>query len=192
MSTEQVWHIDAERVVDRDGICHADVRITLPKVPGRYGTFQLGWSPQGVAGRRVFQGPMVTDLFGWVNESCMVIDGRRPEPKPALSVAWDDLIEVEGVGTFRVLAPRAPYWSDPKIEVVLVDDETIVVTYSAGTFTAHRPSWGTDPGPYVTDSAGQIRDLIADNTRYSSMAIFLMVEDLIGETGIASIEMGAS
>lgn len=109
---------DATMIEDK-GYCQrlTGVAFLLPSLRGRYGPYTLGWSPEGQPGRRVFQGPEVTELFGWLNESATVIAlhdlGDRPE---LISVDWGDVIEVEGIGRFTV--GRNEIYQDPTIEAV--------------------------------------------------------------------------
>lgn len=70
----------------------------------------LGFSPQGTPGRKTMGGPMIDDLFGWLNAEASVIAAHHiPDPRPVCPLVMGDAIVVEGYGTFVLTKPR---WSD--------------------------------------------------------------------------------
>lgn len=92
------------------------VEFTYPERSHR--RFSLGFSPAGRPARKVHQGPLHDELFGWINELPIVIADWHPAPKPVIVIDDGDLIVVEGYGTFRVKLPLHQFLA-PTVEVVL-------------------------------------------------------------------------
>lgn len=66
----------------------------------------IGYSPAGVGARQVFQGPLVTDLFGSLMEQPVIIATWHPTPDPRIEASIGDHFAIEGVGEFVLVATR--------------------------------------------------------------------------------------
>lgn len=83
--------------------------------------YELGFSPEGTEARKTHGGPLHSELFGWLGALPTVIAAHHiPDESITIEVAEGTLIEVEGHGTFRVLAPPTHTWLGyyPTVEVV--------------------------------------------------------------------------
>ena len=110
--------IPADKLKDSiPGVLVADAKI---RVEGYTGSFSLGISPEGTAAREVFGGPLVERLFGWLMGDCTIIDGGMiPDERETYDVKPGELIEVETVGTFKVVKGNKLIGEySPKLEVV--------------------------------------------------------------------------
>lgn len=95
---------------DWQGFTRANVDFVLN---GR--EYGLGISPTGTPARQVYQGPLVDELFGWLNERPTVIGTWHPDPLPRVEIKEGDIISVEGHGSFRVRTSR---WDGVKLDLV--------------------------------------------------------------------------
>jgi len=131
-ATETKVHVKKESVKVEHGL---DGKILWAVVPGikfvytgkvPFGTsphtrYELGFSPEGTEARKTHGGPLHSELFGWLGALCTVISAHHiPDESITIEVAEGTLIEVEGYGTFRVLAPPTNTWHGyyPTVEVV--------------------------------------------------------------------------
>ena len=111
-----VYHIGTHLLDDKDYAIVAKVRFRLPE-RAKHSDYELGFSPAGRAARKVFQGPLTEDLFGWMNECAAVIGLHAiPDDRPLIELHDGDEIVVEGHGTF-VVQPLT--FSRPRREVAL-------------------------------------------------------------------------
>lgn len=68
--------------------------------------YQLGFSPEGRAGRKDFGAEPTTELFGWLNaEPVIIADPPMPtDIRPQVKIEDGDIISVAGHGNFEVSA----------------------------------------------------------------------------------------
>jgi hypothetical protein len=110
-------YIKAAALEDRGygTIINVIIKISDEKYTASY---RLGISPEGDPARQEFQGPLISELFGWINaEPIMIALDPIIDYRPIYRMAIGDLIEIEGHGTLRLL-PGCGYRPTPKVEVV--------------------------------------------------------------------------
>jgi len=96
-------------------IANVIIKITGALYPDNY---TLGISPEGDPARQEFGGPLISELFGWLNaEPVMVSLEPIEDHRPIYHMVIGDLIEIEGHGTLRLL-PGHGRRPQPMVEVV--------------------------------------------------------------------------
>jgi len=81
-------------------------------------SFTLAFSPAGQPGRKVQNGPMHEELFGWLNEEpVMVAAVHVPDRRIVYIIEEGDEIVVEGHGTFVVVPGNWDTNGRPQVEV---------------------------------------------------------------------------
>lgn len=111
--------VGAELLSDEGYCVSVKVRFRFPSLPRCSGNYSLGFSPEGLPGRQVFEGPMVSELFGWMNQDASVI-ALNPivDERPIAEVAPGDTVEIEGFGTFLIVEPTRFNYNYPRLTVM--------------------------------------------------------------------------
>lgn len=81
----------------------ARFQVTHPRCRG---SFSLTFSPEGAEHRKVYQGPLVSELFGDMSPEGFIIAAEPiHDPRPVITVAIEDVIELGEYGSFTVAEP---------------------------------------------------------------------------------------